>query len=120
AGWSAAIIISRPWSPSREVGRRRFVAASAIAAGRVTRVATRSRKRWSSTGGLLVPRFDKLGLDLVHGRHRVGARQAPRDDRTGRIAEPHAPLQIPSSEKGVTQGPAERVACPEAVDHVDR
>ena len=71
AGWSAAIIISRPWSPSREVGRRRFAAASAIAAGRPTRVATRSRKRWSSTCGLLAclaSTSSAVGIASAHAR----------------------------------------------------
>ena len=117
AGWSAAIIISLPCSPSSDDARHAAsAAASAIALRAVHpggdqllqlllthRTASCSFASTSSAGG-----------------HGVGAGQPPGDDGAGRVAEPHRPLQVPPGEQAVAQRAAEGVTRAEAVHHVDR
>ena len=118
AGWSAAIIISRPCDTEQGGGPAALGRGLGDRRGPLDPGGDQVAEEVVIHG--LPPASSILGLDLVHSGHRVGARQPPRDDRTGGVAEPHAPLQVPSSEKGVTQRAAERVARAEAVDDVDR
>src|SRR5207342_1565425 len=99
AAWSAAMIMSRPYSLSSAVGRTRSAAAWAMACGLLVLA---SKMAWSCSariGGLL-----ELGFDLGGVGHGVGAGQAAGDDGTGGVAEAHDPFQVPAGQQAVAQG----------------
>src|SRR5690349_8467672 len=131
AGWSAAMIISRPSSPVR----LRLVLASAarlMASGSATRMSVSERYR----SAFVLPETPGAAVDVVGGaeivgaavatsdmthlsqerfdlggrRHGGGTFPAGADDGTGRIAETQDGLQIPTGEQSVTEGATEAVA----------
>src|SRR5690349_12014084 len=114
AGWSAAMIISRPSSPDR----LRLVLASAarrMASGSCTRISVNARYRSrlvapettdvdeTATPFASSDMFDLSNerLDLVGRRHRGGTLPAGGDDRTRRVAKPENGFQVPPGQQPV-------------------
>ena len=129
AGWSAAMMISRPSSPSRDGRRGAGPAASAMACGRRAR-ASRMARIWSRTGCLpwsasataasAAVSPARSSVTSVGRRHGVRAVQPRGHDGPGGVGEAHHPLDVPAGQQPVAQRPAERVAGAEPVEHVDR
>src|SRR4051794_3459984 len=114
AGWSAAMIMARPWSPSTDFALARLAAASVIAPGSWTRAVTIRRTR-SDTGGLR-----EFGEHFGFGGHGVGAGQLAGDVRTGGVGELDRAAGVPTGEQAVAERATEGVSGAEAVDHLDR
>src|SRR4029077_11337872 len=86
------------------IPRSRFAYALATASGSDARSVV-SRLITSDTDGPPEQR-----VDLIGGRHRVGAREARRDERAGRARERQDASQVPAREEAVHERTAERVA----------
>src|SRR5437762_2782643 len=100
-GWSAAM--RNTLRPMLSIPRSRFASALETASGSNARSVVSRAIR----SDIDCPPEERV--DLVGGRHGVGARETGRDDRAGRARERERALQIPAREEPVNEGAAERV-----------